>query len=355
MKKEEDPAKKIFKLMEKENCREIVFHRDPKTNLELVWVIDSIPELRDKKGKLKRDLVVSGGTRFAHRNPDAALRDALKLARAMTRKAAVLGVKQGGAKAVVISNQKKSKKLLHSVGDFSQMHKGLFQTAVDLGFSMEDGREIYSKSDYIDSLSHLEKGLGSSGENTAEGLMHGFDVICKEILKKPLGECSVAIQGLGAVGMPLARRLINSGVKVYGSDLSEDNCKIAKGIGVHVIPIKKILFQKVDILSPCAFGGIINKDTIPKLKCKIIAGGANNPLDDESKDEKRLLKRRIIYIPDFVINCAGYLQALVERDGGTVDEARKKSKIVRERLKEVIRYSKRHRLTMLQSALKLFS
>lgn len=85
-----------------------------------------------------------------------ALQDALKLARAMTRKANVLGVKEGGCKAVVLANQKKNKQFLHSIGDFIQIHKGLFKTAIDLGFVMQDGKQIASKSDYVDSLSHLE-------------------------------------------------------------------------------------------------------------------------------------------------------------------------------------------------------
>ncbi len=317
-------AKKIFETMEKENCRQITFHYNPKTNLRLIWVIDSIPEKRDKSGKLTQEVSASGGTRFAHKDADVALQDVFKLARAMTRKANVLEVKEGGCKAVALANQKKNKPFLNSIGDFIQIHKGLFKTAIDFGFVMKDGRQIASKADYVDSLSHLEKSLGSTGENTAEGLIYGFETICKEILNKPLQECSIAIQGLGAVGFPLAERLLKRGCQVIGTDVVKSNCKKAKKIGVKIIPPDKILFQKVDILSPCALGAVINTKTIPKLKCKIIAGGANNPLENEFEDEKRLLKREIIYIPDFVLNCGGFLQALIERNGGTVGQARKK-------------------------------
>ena len=105
-------AKEIFSLMEKEKCRQITFHYNPKTNLKLVWVIDSIPEKRDKTGKLQKDVSASGGTRFSHKDADIALQDALKLARAMTRKANVLGVKEGGCKSVVLANQQKKKRFL---------------------------------------------------------------------------------------------------------------------------------------------------------------------------------------------------------------------------------------------------
>ena len=347
-------AKNIFKVMEKENCRQITFHYNPKTKLKLIWVVDSIPEKRDINGKLMQEVSASGGTRFAHQDADLALQDALRLARAMTRKANVLGVKEGGCKAVALSNQKKSKPFLHSIGDFIQIHKGLFKTAIDLGFVMEDGKQIASKADYVDSLSHLEKGLGSTGENTAEGMIYGFEIICEEIFHKPLQECSIAIQGLGAVGFPLAERLLERGCQVIGTDIVESNCEKARHIGVKIISPKKILSQNVDILSPCALGAVINKKTISRLKCKIIAGGANNPLENEFEDEKRLLKNKIIYVPDFVMNCGGFLQALVERKGGTIEEARKQSKIVGERLKEVIKHSRKNKFTLLESATKLF-
>ncbi|MBI4981269.1 hypothetical protein HZC30_06990 [Candidatus Woesearchaeota archaeon] len=353
-KKKGDVAKKIFEVMEDEKCRQITFHYNPKTKLKLIWVIDSIPEKRDRSGKLTPNVSVSGGTRFAHTNPDIALQDALKLARAMTRKANVLGVKEGGCKAVVLANQKKNKPFLRSIGDFIQIHKGLFRTAIDLGFAMKDGKQIASRADFVDSLSHLEKGLGSTGENTAEGMIYGFEIISQEILNKPLPQCTIAIQGLGAVGFPLAEKLLEKGCKVIGADILPSNCENAKKIGVKIVHPNKILFQKVDILSPCALGAVINTKTIPKLKCKIIAGGANNPLENEFEDEKALLKRKITYVPDFVLNCGGFLQALVERNGGTVKEARQKSTIVSDMLKEIIAYSNKNKTTLLKSAIKLF-
>ena len=98
-------------------------------------------------------------------------------------------------------------------------------------------------------------------------------------------KCSVAIQGLGAVGFPLAEKLLKIGCKVIGTDITKSNCEKARKIGVKIVSPDKILFQEVDILAPCALGGTINKKTIPKLKCKIIAGGANNPLENEIERE----------------------------------------------------------------------
>lgn len=185
-------------------------------------------------------------------------------------------------------------------------------------------------------------------------MIYGYKVICKEILKKPLSKCSVAIQGLGAVGMALAKRLRERNVKVFGSDLNKERCKLAEKIGVEIVPVEEILFKEVDILAPCAFGGVINKKIIPKLKCKVIAGGANNILENELEDEKLLLKRGIVYIPDFVLNCGGFLQALVERKGETINEARKRAKIIGKRVKEIIKFSKENNCTLLEAAIKLF-
>lgn len=349
------PANEIFKLMEKQECRQIVFNRDPSTGMSAILVVDSIPNKRDKNGKLKNNVSVSGGTRFAHKNPDDALNDALRLSKAMTRKCQVLGINEGGAKAVVLDNSEKDKNFLESVGDFIQLQKGLFKTAIDLGFDLKDAEKIFSRTEFIDSLSHNKKGLGSTGENTAEGMIHGFEVISKRILNKPLKECRIAVQGFGAVGMALTKRLVKTGCKVIATDINRKLCDKAKKLGIKIVKPKEIFSQEVDIFSPCAFGGVINDDVILKLKCKVVAGGANNQLKDEIKTEKQLLNNGIIFIPDFVLNCSGFLQALVERNGGTVKEAREKSKIVAKKISEVIDFSEENNCTLLEAGLNLFS
>ncbi len=348
------PANQILQIMKMQNCRQIVFNRDPKTEMFAILVVDSISEKRDKFGKLKKDISSSGGTRFAHTDADVALKDAFRLARAMTLKTKVLGINEGGAKAVVLNNHPKSKKFLHSVGDFIQMQKGSFKTAIDMGFTLKDAKTIFSKTDFIDSLSHNAGGLGNTGENTAEGMIHGFKVISNEILKKPLEDCSVSIQGLGNVGMALARRLIKHKCKVIATDINKEKCNQAKKLGVKIVKQKEIFSQNVDIFAPCAFGGVLNTQNISKLKCKVVAGGANNQLEDEQNGEKLLLRKGIFFIPDFVINCAGFLQALVERNGGKVAEARKRSEIVGRKIKQIIDFSRKDNCTLLEASIRLF-
>ena len=170
-------------------------------------------------------------------------------------------------------------------------------------------------------------------------MIHGFEVICEKLLKKPLPDCSFAIQGLGAVGMNLLKKLKQKGCeKIFVADVNKPLCKKAENLGAEVVKREGIFLKKVDILAPCAFGGVINDKIIPNLKCKIIAGGANNQLADKINTDKKLLKRGIIFIPDFVINSGGFLQAIVERRRGTVKDALEKSKIVGEKLKLIINH-----------------
>ncbi len=336
----------IFELMQQSNCRQITFHFDPQTKMKSILVIDSLP----KGNKLR----ASGGTRFAHNNPDDALIDALKLAKAMTRKAKVLGVNEGGAKAVVVADISKSTEMLHAVGTFIQTQNGLFQTAIDMGFTLNDAQIISKKTTFIDSLSHLQKGLGSTGENTAQGMIHGFEVICERLLHKKLRNCTISIQGLGAVGGSLARKLKEKGCTVIATDKNAVLCEQFKRIGIKIVKPDEIFKQEVEIFSPCAFGGILTDSTISQLQCKVVAGGANNPLVNEKIDEKQLLCRGIMFIPDFVLNAGGFLQALVERNGGTIADARDKSKIIGTRINEIIDFSQKNNLSLLESSVQLF-
>jgi len=338
-------AKSIIELMKKEKCRQITFHLNPDTGMSAIFVIDSVP--KDSSS------VVSGGTRFAHTDGDLALDDCIKLARAMTRKSNVLGVNDGGAKAIVLANKPKTKEFLKSVGDFIQLQNGLFRTAIDLGFNLSEAEVIASRTKFIDSLSHNIGGLGSTGENTAEGMIHCFKVISEKLLNKRLEQCKISIQGLGSVGMPLAKRVVNLGCEVVASDIDQTKCDEAKKLGITIVSPDEILQQKVDILSPCAFGSVINSNNIKELRCKIIAGGANNIFENESLDEE-LNNLGITFVPDFVINCAGFLQALIERNKGDVEEAREKSKIAADKLNQVIEFSRKNNCTLLQSSLKLF-
>ena len=330
----------IFKRMEEFGCREVRLHLDAKTGMKVILAIDSMGES------------ASGGTRFAHTEAAKALDDALGLAKAMGRKTKVLGVEEGGAKAVVLADRPKTREFLEAVGDFIEFQRGTFRTAVDLGFSLEDAEVIATRTRFIDSLSHSMKGLGSTGETTAEGMVHGLEVVCPEFIGKPISDCTFGVMGLGAVGMALVRRLLLRGCGVVATDIDQELCEEAERLGAVIV--EDIFTADVDVFSPCAMGGVLDEITIPKLRCKVVAGGANCILADEIKGERQLLARGITFIPEFVLHAGGFLQALVERKGGTIEEAAEKSRIVGRRIEEVVALSKAEEITLMEAARELF-
>src|SRR3989344_8372557 len=121
------------------------------------------------------------------------------------------------------------------------MQKGSFRPAIDMGFTLKDAKVIFSKTDFIDSLSHNSGGLGSTGENTAEGMIHCFKVISEKLLNKRLEQCKISIQGLGSVGMPLAKRGVNLGCEVVASDIDQTKCDEAKKLGIAIVSPDEIL------------------------------------------------------------------------------------------------------------------
>jgi leucine dehydrogenase len=126
----------------------------------------------------------------------------------------------------------------------------------------------------------------------------------------------VAIQGLGSVGNHLAGYLVQEGAKVLGADIDEEACEQARQLGVELVPKDQILDVECDVFAPCALGAVLNEQSIPLLRCQIVAGAANNQLADEERDSKLLEARGILYAPDFVINAGGLINVYNELLGG---------------------------------------
>jgi leucine dehydrogenase len=164
---------------------------------------------------------------------------------------------------------------------------------------------------------------------------------------------TIAIQGLGKVGLNLAKLLLKEGAKVIGSDISDERNEAARGLGVEIVPPEEILFLPCDVLSPCARGGIINERTIPKLNCRIICGGANNQLEKD-EDVIELEKRGILYIPDFIANAGGIISLSVEIEGNfTKEKAEEKVKGIAERVRELLRLHKEKGISTLSAGMQM--
>ena len=280
-----------------------------------------------------------GGIRILPANSEEkAFKDALRLSEAMTYKLALINAPYGGCKAVVLMPEEgKSKNFLHNIGKLIEKEQGKFISAIDFGFEPNDAKVIREKTQHI--LAVIDSTFGQSGVTTAHGVIKGIKTTLKQVYDfEEIKGRSFAVQGLGSVGAILAKELISLGGDVYVADLNPKKLKEFKGKAQIVTP-DEILFLDVDVLAPCGPAYIINKETIPKLKCKIIAGGANCQLEDEIEDDKRLLEKGILIAPDYAINAGGILQGIEELNGGTLNNAMSKLSLIQKNLASIYRKS----------------
>lgn len=258
-----------------------------------------------------------GGTRMWNYSSEAeALTDVLRLSRGMTYKSAISGLNLGGGKAVIIgdSHRDKSEALFRRFGKFVNSLNGKYITAEDVGVSPKEMTWVNMETNFVTGLP------GTSGDPspvTAYGVYMGM----KAGAKKTFGNDSlkgkkVSVQGTGHVGEYLIQHLVKEGAIVYATDIYEPTLKrIAQEYKINIVKPDEIYDLDVDIYSPCALGATINDNTLSKLKCKVIAGAANNQLQDENKHGKQLVDMGITYAPDYLINAGGVINCYFELIG----------------------------------------
>lgn len=266
-----------------------------------------------------------GGVRmWPYTSFDDALRDVLRLSRGMTYKAAAAGLRLGGGKAVILADPKrdKSEGLLRSFGKFVDSLGGLYITAEDVGTDMEDMETIITETRWVTGVSPALGGSGDPSPVTAFGVLQGMKAAAEwQFGDRSLAGRTVAIQGLGSVGGHLAGYLRKEQATILGSDIDPERAQRAhRELSVEIVPADEILEAKCDILAPCALGAILNQDSIARLRCTIVAGGANNQLDDEKRDGVAIHERGILYAPDFVINAGGLINVYNELTGSYEQE-----------------------------------
>ncbi len=291
-----------------------------------------------------------GGLRvWKYADRDAALWDVLRLARGMTYKSAVAATGLGGGKAVIIGDPKtaKSEALYLAMGRLVDALGGKYITAEDVNTSVGDLEIIRRATKHVAGLERKDGGSGNPSPYTAYGVFLGV----KAALGWTFGDDSpkgrtVAIQGVGAVGSALAKRLVDAGAKVYGADRNTERLKqLEKEIGLIPASESEILTMKCDVFAPCALGAILHDQSIPKLDTPIVAGAANNLLL-EPRHGKMLADRGVLYAPDYVINAGGIINVSVEFHPGGYDEKVALGKIERipQALKELWTISKQERI-----------
>ncbi len=271
----------------------------PKTGLQAIVAIHST--------KLGPAL---GGCRFIeYANPFTALYDAIRLARGMSYKAALVGLPLGGGKAVILKPKGSfdRREYFLKFGEFVESLGGRYITAIDSGTSLSDMDIVNEKTRHVASLS---KDNGEPSYCTATGVLKGIEAAVKyKLNRNNLEGLTVAIQGIGMVGYTLATYLHKMGVRLIVSDIKAENCKKAENeLGAKVVSSETIHQSECDVFSPCALGAIINDTTIHELNTPIIAGAANNQLA-RTYHGNILHEKGILYATDYVINAGGLIYA----------------------------------------------
>ena len=287
----------VFERMEAHGHEQVVFCYDRESGLRAIIAIHSTA-----MGPAR------GGTRYtAYDSEEEALEDALRLAKGMSSKFAWTDMPRGGAKAVIMAGDPSDKPIqLRVYGRHIELLAGRFGTGPDYGTTTADMAEIARETQWVWGASEAVGGTGDSSPLTAQGTVAGLIAAVAHVFDS--GELTgrvVAVQGLGGVGARVAELVVAAGGRVVASDIDEQRAQeLAQRIGFELVAPDAIYDVECDVFSPNARGGTINEQTIPRLRCKIVAGGANNQLG-VPEDGGRLHARGILYAPDYVINSAG--------------------------------------------------
>lgn len=254
-----------------------------------------------------------GGCRFLeYASIDLALRDTMRLAQGMSYKAALANLPLGGGKTVLLRPKKIKDRNIYfqNLGKFINDLNGRYIVAMDSGVTTSDMDNIALETPYV---ATIPPGKEDPGPYTALGVLRGIAAAVKfKFQQDTLGGLHVALQGLGNVGFSLANLLYQQGVRLTVCDVNQEVTRLCeKKFGATVVNSEDIYAVECDIFSPCALGAILNDETIPQLKARIVAGSANNQLA-ERRHANLLKEKGILYAPDYVINVGGLIYSYAE-------------------------------------------
>ncbi len=292
----------------------VVFCRDAATGLKAIIAIHSTA-----LGP------AAGGCRlWSYASDDAALTDVLRLSQGMSYKNAMAGLELGGGKAVIIKTPEfsGSEALYEAFGTFVDKLGGDYVTAEDVGMSVEIMEIISRRTRYVTGLPQRAGHAGGDpSPKTSWGIFHGIQAAVQfKLARDSMDGLTVAVQGVGNVGYHLCRFLHEAGAGLVVADI--DEARVARAVdefGASSAALDEILFQDVDVVSPCALGAVFDEHAIPRVRAGIIAGGANNQLATAA-DGQRLRDAGILYAPDYVINGGGIINVASEYFDDTDDD-----------------------------------
>lgn len=300
----------LFSHPEFDAHEQVVFCRDSGSDLRAIIAVHNT----------HRGPALGGCRMWPYATEDDALEDVLRLSRGMTYKAAVADLPLGGGKAVILGDPHRHKlpELLAAMGRFVDHMGGRYIVAEDSGTTVEDLQAMQLQTRHVSGVA--EKPVAGGGQrsgdpspSTAEGVFRGLQAAVHHRLRRDdLHGLRVAVQGVGSVGLRLARRLHQAGARLWVSDIHPEAVQRAvQEFGAVPVTEDAIFEQEVDVFAPCALGAVINNRTISRLRAAVVAGAANNQLA-EARHDALLAERGILYAPDYVVNAGGLVDVALE-------------------------------------------
>ncbi len=323
----------VFEMMGRYDHEQVVFCNEPDAGLKAIIAIHDTtlgPSL--------------GGCRFYSYNTDEeGLNDVLRLARGMTYKASIAGLNLGGGKSVIIGNPEtdKNEYIFRAFGRFVEGLGGRYITAEDVNTSVRDMECVRMETRYVTGISRALGGSGDPSVVTAFGVFVGIKAALKTKRgTEDLSGIKVAIQGVGHVGYKLCRYLHDAGADLFVSDINQEAVdRAVTEFDANAIEGDNIHALDVDVFAPCALGAVLDDRTIAEIKALIVAGAANNQLAASREHGAALLKRGILYAPDYAINSGGLINVANELEGYNRERAFKQAEGIYDTLMEIFKMS----------------
>ena len=295
-----------------------------------------------------------GGLRmWPYKSEQEAVNDALRLSRGMTYKNAVAGLNIGGGKAVIIGDpaKDKSEALFRAFGRFVNSLNGRYITAEDVGIDVNDMEHVFRETEFVTGVHQVHGGSGDPSPFTAYGTLQGLmAALSVKFGNEDVGKYTYAVQGAGHVGMEFIKLLREQKAKVYVTDINKDLVKQAVDeFGCTAVGLDEIYDTDADVYSPCALGGTVNEATLPRLKCKISCGAANNQLANDAIGDE-VEKRGMLYAPDYAVNAGGVMNVSLEIDGYNRERAMRMMRTIYVNVGRIFQIAKRDNIPTYKAA-----
>jgi leucine dehydrogenase len=319
----------VFEKLKEKRHEQLIFFREPVSGLRAIVAIHDTtlgPAI--------------GGVRMrTYPSEDEAIYDALALSRSMTYKAAGAGVNFGGGQTVVMGDPREDKgeALWRALGRYIDGLGGRYIAGQDVGTSVDDMDHIRTETKFVVGIPSSRGGSGDPSPVCAYGVVRGIEACCSVARGSDvLGGIHVVVQGVGNAGSQVVDMLIAQGSKITVADIDEEAVRrVTERHRVEVVPPDDVFDVECDVFCPCALGGILNAETVGRLRCGMVAGAANNQLADEQSGTA-LHERGILYAPDYIINAGALINVADEIYGYDRERALRKTGAIKEVLLKVL-------------------